>query len=284
VNRPRWTTIALFGTAIVLFASLAAAVGTAVGMRRATQAEQDFFRNAVFGRSATLNRTVIAAADYQSVPVVAVQDADAMAQKNALARAVTSHAAISGKIDPDAYTRFISDDPLVLLPRLLESERTYQTALEELTRAAEALADDVPLAEGRRLLEEYDRQFAAFFRLLKDRSYVLTQLEGTYHAQLRSNEHATSRSVNTTMALLAVAVLLSSAVVFLAYRSQARQVAVLEGLIPICSHCHKVRDDKGYWSQVDTYIRKRTNASFSHGICPDCLVKHYPELTPDKRA
>lgn len=48
-------------------------------------------------------------------------------------------------------------------------------------------------------------------------------------------------------------------------------VKVLKGLIPICAHCKKVRNDKGYWEQVETYVRLRTEARFSHGICPECL-------------
>ena len=49
------------------------------------------------------------------------------------------------------------------------------------------------------------------------------------------------------------------------------RVKTLHGLIPICAHCKRVRDDRGYWEQVETYIRDRSEATFSHGICPDCL-------------
>ncbi len=54
-------------------------------------------------------------------------------------------------------------------------------------------------------------------------------------------------------------------------------VKVLEGLLPICSHCKKIRDDQGYWKQVDEYVESRTEAVFSHGICPDCLNRLYPK-------
>lgn len=53
-------------------------------------------------------------------------------------------------------------------------------------------------------------------------------------------------------------------------------VKTLEGLIPICSHCKKIRDDSGFWGNVEQYISKHTNVDFSHGICPDCLQEHYP--------
>jgi len=52
----------------------------------------------------------------------------------------------------------------------------------------------------------------------------------------------------------------------------------LRGLIPICSNCKKIRDDGGYWQQVEVYVRDRSEADFSHSICPDCINKLYPEL------
>ena len=48
------------------------------------------------------------------------------------------------------------------------------------------------------------------------------------------------------------------------------EIKTLRGLIPICSHCKKIRDDKGYWNILEAYIQKHSEASFSHGICPDC--------------
>lgn len=51
----------------------------------------------------------------------------------------------------------------------------------------------------------------------------------------------------------------------------------LQGILPICANCKKVRDDKGYWQQVEVYIRDRTDAEFSHCICPECMWKLYPE-------
>ena len=54
------------------------------------------------------------------------------------------------------------------------------------------------------------------------------------------------------------------------------EIKVLRGLLPICSHCKKIRDEKGLWHPVEGYIRDHSNADFSHGICPECLNKHYP--------
>ncbi len=55
------------------------------------------------------------------------------------------------------------------------------------------------------------------------------------------------------------------------------KVKTLSGFIPICSHCKKIRDDKGYWTQVEEYVRDHTEAEFSHSLCPDCIKKYYHE-------
>ena len=55
------------------------------------------------------------------------------------------------------------------------------------------------------------------------------------------------------------------------------EIQTLSGLVPICSHCKKVRDDEGYWKRVEDYLA-RTGARVSHGICPDCLTRFYPDF------
>jgi DNA-binding NtrC family response regulator len=55
----------------------------------------------------------------------------------------------------------------------------------------------------------------------------------------------------------------------------------LQGMLPICSECKKIRDDKGYWNRIESYISKHSGVEFSHGICPDCAQKLYPELYED---
>jgi PAS domain S-box-containing protein len=59
-------------------------------------------------------------------------------------------------------------------------------------------------------------------------------------------------------------------------------VKTLNGLLPICSHCKKIRNDKGYWTQVEEYITRNTDAVFTHGLCPDCAQKLYPEYYVDE--
>jgi hypothetical protein len=55
-------------------------------------------------------------------------------------------------------------------------------------------------------------------------------------------------------------------------------IKILRGFLPICAACKKIRDDKGYWSQIEDYIQTHSEADFSHGICPDCAKKLYPEF------
>lgn len=55
------------------------------------------------------------------------------------------------------------------------------------------------------------------------------------------------------------------------------EIKILSGIIPICMHCKKIRDDAGYWDKLEKFISENSEAEFSHGICPSCLDKHYPE-------
>ena len=56
------------------------------------------------------------------------------------------------------------------------------------------------------------------------------------------------------------------------------KVKTLSGLVPICASCKKIRDDRGYWKQIELYIRDHSEAQFSHSICPDCAKKLYPKI------
>jgi PAS domain S-box-containing protein len=64
-------------------------------------------------------------------------------------------------------------------------------------------------------------------------------------------------------------------------RQALQNVKLLSGLLPICASCKKIRDDKGYWNQIEAYIRDHSEAKFSHGICPDCQKTLYAEFCED---
>ena len=57
-----------------------------------------------------------------------------------------------------------------------------------------------------------------------------------------------------------------------------KRIKTLSGMLPICGHCKKIRDDSGYWNQIESYIQDRSDAEFSHGICPECAKKLYPDI------
>ncbi len=56
------------------------------------------------------------------------------------------------------------------------------------------------------------------------------------------------------------------------------EVKKLQGILPICSYCKKIRDDQGSWQGIEKYVRERSDAEFSHGICPECAKKYYPDI------
>jgi len=61
-------------------------------------------------------------------------------------------------------------------------------------------------------------------------------------------------------------------------RDALAKVRTLSGMLPICAACKKIRDDQGYWNQIESYISKHSKAEFSHSLCPDCAQKLYPGL------
>ncbi|MBN1899200.1 MAG: hypothetical protein JW827_10505 [Spirochaetes bacterium] len=62
-----------------------------------------------------------------------------------------------------------------------------------------------------------------------------------------------------------------------------KKIKILKGLLPICSSCKKIRNDRGYWEQVEEYIGEHSEAEFTHGICPECKKKLYPDLYKEEK-
>ena len=96
-----------------------------------------------------------------------------------------------------------------------------------------------------------------------------------------------ARTVSLVLLVMAVAALVRWRTARLRSRARKLEAAVAEamssakilrGLLPICAHCKKVRDDQGYWTRIEDYISQHSEADFSHGFCPDCIEKHYAEL------
>lgn len=66
-------------------------------------------------------------------------------------------------------------------------------------------------------------------------------------------------------------------------RTTLSEVKTLTGLLPICASCKKIRDDKGYWSQIESYIREHSEVYFTHSICPVCAKKLYPQIYDENK-
>jgi PleD family two-component response regulator len=65
-------------------------------------------------------------------------------------------------------------------------------------------------------------------------------------------------------------------------RKALAKIKTLSGLLPICASCKKIRDDQGYWTQLESYISEHSEAEFTHGCCPECMKKLYPEMYEKK--
>ena len=92
-----------------------------------------------------------------------------------------------------------------------------------------------------------------------------------------------SLSIAALNALIAGAVLVLYAHLSLQAKLLNKKIRSLEGLLPICAACKRIRTEKGEYVQIETYISERTEASFTHGICPVCAKKLYPEYYKDKK-
>ncbi len=57
-----------------------------------------------------------------------------------------------------------------------------------------------------------------------------------------------------------------------------QEMRILKGFLPICASCKKIRDDNGYWTQIERYIKEHSEAEFTHGLCPDCASRLYPDF------
>jgi hypothetical protein len=76
---------------------------------------------------------------------------------------------------------------------------------------------------------------------------------------------------------LLLEMLLAFGIVVVGLQDAASQITTLAGLLPICAWCRKLRDDQGYWSEFETWAQRHTRAHVTHGICPACKEKHFPE-------
>lgn len=105
--------------------------------------------------------------------------------------------------------------------------------------------------------------------------------EFDWHLVVEQSEQEAIRHIFKTLLInLAVCIAITIVVlvlVDLAVNAYQKRIETLRGIVPICSFCKQIRDDKGYWNKVEAYVAEHTDAQFSHSVCPSCMEKHYPE-------
>jgi hypothetical protein len=176
-------------------------------------------------------------------------------------------------------------------------------ALEEQTR--KLFADWAPIREEIfLLLKSGDRKKAILIADGKGAEHVVRleakMLELASYARKKADdfleltETSQAKLENITIILTLAGVFLSVIIAFIAISLVVKaekvlqeekkklqkaldEIKTLHGIIPICSHCKQIRDDKGLWKKMEEYIHAHSDARFSHSICPDCARKHYPE-------
>ena len=104
---------------------------------------------------------------------------------------------------------------------------------------------------------------------------------GWYLVVEQSEQKTVAHIFKTLVINLAICILITIIVLFLINASVTKyqeRIEKLRGIIPICSFCRQIRDDEGYWNQIEAYMEKYSDVDFSHSICPKCAKKHYPDL------
>ena len=105
-------------------------------------------------------------------------------------------------------------------------------------------------------------------RLLAFHNTILTDEEGVVNGILSSGDDITDRKLLEVEREKLIAKLTNA----------VNEIKTLQGIIPICSYCKNIRDEKGLWNKLEAYIHNHSDAEFSHSLCPKCAKEHYPEF------
>lgn len=105
---------------------------------------------------------------------------------------------------------------------------------------------------------------------------------GEYVGLIQLNDYRTgmfSEELISFMEMIGeqVGLAVQNSLVYTKLKIALEEIKKLKKIIPICAYCKKIRDDKGYWEEVEDYFKKHSNSEFTHGICPECVEKHYSE-------
>ncbi len=140
--------------------------------------------------------------------------------------------------------------------------------LDELAEAFNGMSMDLEKAqeESRQARDNLKRSNEDLEKSVKERTKDLVEMNDRLTQEISERERVDSERERTVVEL----------------QEAMAKVKVLKGLLPICASCKKIRNDEGYWQQIESYIRDHSEAEFSHGICPDCVKSLYPGLFSKK--
>ncbi|MBT3311789.1 MAG: cache domain-containing protein [Desulfobacterales bacterium] len=140
---------------------------------------------------------------------------------------------------------------------------------------------------------EYYAQFENNFSMKPESSFTYKKDGNVIHTNIRYIEEfdwflvveqpereAIKKIFSTLLINLVICLFITNIVLVLiniSVTAYQKRIETLRGIVPICSFCKQIRDDKGYWNRVELFVEKHTEAKFSHSICPPCMEEHYPE-------
>ncbi|HOK05099.1 MAG TPA: cache domain-containing protein [Victivallales bacterium] len=147
---------------------------------------------------------------------------------------------------------------------------------------------------------EHGEELLHSFKKNENKSLMFSKGQKTIHFNTRfipefkwyliveqEEEHVIKKIFNAFLLNLFICSIISTIVMilcFITFKIYKKEIELLRGIIPICCICKKIRDDKGYWNQVEDYISQHSNALFTHGICPECMEKHYPQFNSKEQS
>lgn len=190
------------------------------------------------------------------------------------------------EVDRMRVRRFLKEGP-VAWARVDEAETLDKGRAKLANNLYDCVLLDLHLPDGNgmdflRSLKESTAEFPAIVLQTVEDDEVL----GIEALELGAQDYLVKGSLNAPLLLKAVRYAIQRQVMLREkdrlvneLKDALRNVQILQGLLPICSGCKRIRNDNGYWQQVEEYFTRHSNAKFSHGICPECVKTIYPDLS-----